>query len=187
MRSIILIPVIHTEADLGSLAESVREHYVARRGAAGWDERQRLVAGIWDQIRAKVDKLRLDYRKVRVFQDGLPVCGQELRIVEQLAEAGSANHQLVLDLVHKGATLVGTEDPQLLIREYQMHVQELAQAGARRVAPHDAAELLSARDRFIAGRISETLLEDETGLLFLGAAHRLDTASLAGIEVRALE
>lgn len=187
MRSIILIPVIHTAADLGSLAESVREHYVARQGPAGWEQRQRLVGRIWDEIRTKIGKLRLDYRKLRVFQDGLPVCGQELRIVEQLAEAGSVNHQLVLDLVRKGATLVGTEDPQLLIREYQMHVEQLGKAGADHAAPAGAAELLEARDRFIAGRISETLLEDETGLVFLGAAHRLDTPSLSGIEVRALE
>ena len=187
MRSIILIPVLHTAADLGSLAESVREHYVARQGPAGWEQWQRVVGRIWDDIRAKIDQLRLDYRKVRVFQDGLPVCGQELQIVEQLAEAGSANHQLVLDLVRKGATLVGTEDPQLLIREYQMHVEQLGKANAVPEGPAGAAELLEARDRFIAGRISETLLEDETGVLFLGAAHRLDGPSLAGIEVRRLE
>jgi hypothetical protein len=172
---------------LGSLAEPVRKHYVARQGAAGWDQWQRTVGRIWEEIRAKINELRLDYRKVRVFQDGLPVCGRELQIVEQLAEAGSANHQLVLDLVRKGATLVGTEDPQLLIREYQMHVEQLGKANAVHQAPAAADELLEARDRFIAGRISESLLDGETGLLFLGAAHRLDGTSLSGIKVRRLD
>jgi hypothetical protein len=35
------------------------------------------------------------------------------------------------------------------------------------------AALLEQRDRFIAERISETLGEDELGILFIGALHRV--------------
>jgi pheromone shutdown protein TraB len=52
--------------------------------------------------------------------------------------------------------------------------------------PGEAAELLAARDRFIAQRIAATLAEGETGLLFLGAAHRLDALRALGIAVRTL-
>jgi pheromone shutdown protein TraB len=45
---------------------------------------------------------------------------------------------------------------------------------------------LAARDRFIAQRIAATLAEGETGLLFLGAAHRLDALRALGIAVRTL-
>jgi len=201
MKSVVLIPVIHSAADLGSLAESVREHYLTRYGPAAWGRREQAVAAIWAEIARRIDRLGLDYGKTRIYQDGLPVCGQELGIVEKLAAAGSTNHQIVLDLVHRGAALVGTEDPRLLIREYQMHREQLGAGQPGGVAgmpgamptsswacdehghedvampPGPSAEavaLLEARDRFIAQRIAETLQDGQTGLLFLGAAHRID-------------
>jgi hypothetical protein len=207
MKRVILIPVIHDLADLGSLADSVRAHYTQRLGPAAWEQRQRAVAKLWGDIRRGLDALRLDWPRARIYQDGLPICGKEEQITRELAGAGSLNHQLVLELMHKGATLVGTEDPQLLIREYQLQREQLAAAagGAKPSAatgdpipaapPGDsnpspapaAAELLSARDRFIAQRIAATLADDETGLLFLGAAHRIDGLLRAqGIEVAAL-
>ena len=188
MRTVISIPVIHTAANLGSLAESVRELY-AQRGPAAWQERERLVARLWGDIRARLDALGLDYSRVRIYQDGLPVCGCELQIVEELAGAGSLNHQLILELLGKGATLVGTEDPQLLIGEYQLHRRHVdASKSEDGTSPSagEAAALLGARDRFIARRIAQTLQEGETGLLFLGALHRLDALSAGGIDVRPL-
>jgi len=191
MKSVVLIPVIHTAADLGSLADSVREHYLTRYGPAGWGRREQAVAAIWAEIARRIDRLGLEYGKTRIYQDGLPVCGQELGIVEKLAAAGSTNHQIVLDLVHRGATLVGTEDPQLLIREYQMHREQLGagQPGdvGRSGPSAEAVALLEARDRFIAQRIAETLQDGETGLLFLGAAHRIDGLMSPDIAVRALD
>jgi len=190
MRRVILIPVIHNLADLGSLAESVRKHYLERFGPAVWAQRQRAVARLWDGIRQSIDALDLDHRKLRVYQDGLPVCGMEMQIVEELAGAGSLNHQLVVKLAGKGAIVVGTEDPQLLIREYQLQRAQIAlPAGSKGPSPlpREAAELLAARDRFIAERIASTLPENETGLLFLGVAHRIDgELRAAGIEVATL-
>jgi hypothetical protein len=66
--------------------------------------------------------------------------------------------------VREGATLVGTESPALLLDEYR-----LLQSPERTEA--QAAALLDARDRFIAGRIDATLGDDDDGVLFIGALH----------------
>ena len=189
MKRVIFIPVIHDLADLGSLAESVRAHYLQHFGPAVWQQRQRAVEELWKQIRRAIDALHLDYHLVRIYQDGLPVCGQEEQIVHELAGAGSLNHQLVLELMGQGAMLMGTEDPQLLIREYQLHRRRM-DAAAQRPAPplpSEAADLLAARDRFIAQRIAATLADAETGLLFLGAAHCPDALRAEGIGVVTLQ
>ena len=129
VKRVIHIPVIHNFADLGSLAESVRTHYLQHFGPAVWQQRERAVAELWKQIRGSIDALHLDFGQIRIYQDGLPLCGKEEQIVHELAGAGSLNHQLVLELMGKGAALVGTEDPQLLIREYQLHRRRMDAAG----------------------------------------------------------
>ncbi len=194
MRSLLVVPILHTAADLGSLADSVRGHYLAQYGPAAWAERERTVAAIWADVRKRLAAIAPDCSTLWVYQDGLPVCGQEMKILEELAAAGSVNHQIVLDLVRRGATLAGTEDPRLLIAEYEMHRRQLNPAGAATRGPADEATpfeqnpaaLLEARDRFIARRISETLPQGHTGLLFLGAAHRVEPHLAADIEVRTL-
>jgi hypothetical protein len=189
VKRVIVIPIIHNAADLGSLAESVRAHYVERFGPAVWQQRQQAVRDLWQGIRRAIDALRLDYRRVRIYQDGLPVCGKEEPILQELAEAGSLNHQLVRELMGRGAVLVGTEDPQLLIREYQLQRRRLGAAANQQTpspSSDEAAGILAARDRFIAQRIAATLEDGETGLLFLGAAHPLDALRAAGLDVATL-
>jgi hypothetical protein len=189
-RRVIAVPVIHTAADLGSLVEAVRTRYQRELGAAAWENRQRAVAGLWDAITQRIAALHLDYSVVRIYQDGLPVCAHELDIVRELARAGSRNHQLILELLDQGAVLVGTEDPQLLLREYQMQRRQLLPAESATRGPvggaAEAAEVLALRDRWIAQRIAETLLDGQTGLLFLGAAHRLDALGALGIRIETL-
>jgi len=194
MRRLILIPIIHTAADLGSLAGTVQDRYLSRFGAAAWAKREQVVQQIWNTVRTKLAALGLDCGKVVIYQDGLPVCGHERQIVEELAKAGSLNHQLVLELLAQGATLVGTEDPQLLIREYQLQCRRLrpeatalgAAAASADDAADEAAELLAARDRFIAQRVAETLPDGALGLLFLGAAHRLPAPQSPDLHVETL-
>ncbi len=131
MKRVIHIPVVHTLADLGSLGESVRAGYLQRYGAAGWGERQRAVGKFSGDVRRAVEALPLAWPSARIYQDGLPVCGKEEQIVRELAAAGSANHQLVLELVGRGASLVGTEDPELLLREYHLQRRRMESSGAR--------------------------------------------------------
>jgi hypothetical protein len=187
MRRLIWIPIVHTSADLGRLSEPVRDYYLKTFGPEGWNQRERAVARLWDAIREKLRELDLDYRAARIYQDGLPVCGLEQEIVRELAQVGSSNHQLILELLDKGATLMGTEDPQLLIREYQMHQRHTAkERPPDQDSREEAARLLAARDEFIEKRIDETLQAGETGLLFLGAAHGRDMLRSTDIRVESL-
>jgi len=116
---------------------------------------------------------------VRLYQDGLPVCGREAEIVADLAQKGSRNHQLLLRLMAQGAILMGTESGELLLQEYQLARQALtsrtpraAELAARRRSRGEA--LLEQRDRFIARRIHETLQKGEAGLLFVGMLHAVE-------------
>ena len=170
MRRLIYIPIIHTSADLGSLSESVRAHYTKVCGKASWSQREQIVRALWTEIARNLDALHLEDRKTRIYQDGLPICGFEERIVRELAKAGSSNHQLILRLLDQGAVLMGTEDSQLLMEEYDLQKQCIAQEGGDKSTSEERRKhmdrVLKARDSFIAERIATTLQEGEVGLLF---------------------
>jgi hypothetical protein len=151
---------------------------------------------MWSEIERLIDRWELCYERVRLYQDGLPVCERELEIVADLANKGSLNHRLLQRLIQKGASLMGTESSELLLEEYE-RAKEAARppistcswrAKAHRPSTGDPASLrgdplLSRRDTFIAGRINSTLREGETGILFLGMLHSLDNLLAEDIEV----
>jgi hypothetical protein len=180
-RSLLWVPIVHTRADMGSLGDSVARLSKQRLGKAKWDAHMRDVDALWGEIRRMIDALGLDYPRVRLYQDGLPVCDHEEKIVRELAGAGSANHRLVVDLIDRGARLSGTESPQLLLEEYQLNRYLLSPEGSfppssigAAAIRQEARRVLEARDRFIASRIAETLQPGEQGLIFLGKLHSLD-------------
>ncbi len=189
MRRLIYVPIVHTMADMGSEAEALREEYIKRYGEARWSRSRQVIEEVWDGIRGRLLSMPLDYRKLRIYQDGLPVCGREVEIAREVARRGSKNYALVLELVERGATLEGTEDPALLVEEYH-YITSLAQAKSQ--AEREAAEarytkesarILKERDRFISRRIDETLKEGETGVLFLGMLHQVDQLLPKDIQV----
>ena len=125
-RRLLHIPIIHSQAEMGSLSPTIQAMTVRKLGAKGWERNVSLIDGIWTQIEQAIDSWSLPYEKVRLYQDGLPVCGRELEIVSELAKAGSRNHQLLLRLKERGATLMGTESAGLLVQEYNLIKQTLA-------------------------------------------------------------
>jgi hypothetical protein len=188
-RRLIWIPIVHTEADLGNMAETVRNLYVRKMGRAKWAKHVADIDRLWRGVRAKIKGMHLDYSKVRLYQDGLPDCGREEQIVRGLARAGSQNHQLLADLMEKGATIMGTESPELLLEEYNL-AREALVASDRRESPEAAARrgalskaILEKRDRYIGARIAETLQPGETGVIFLGMLHSLASRLPPDIEV----
>ena len=189
MRTLIAIPIIHTEQDMGSLREQARQEYVARYGQEKWDDHLKSIDEIWDGIRQMIAALELPHAGVRLYQDGLPQCNKEVDIVRDVAARGSKNHQILMDLMQIGAHLMGTEDPQLLLQEYQYlqgalgGKQNLAEANQQQ---EQSLRLLALRDRFIAARINATLASGEIGLLFLGMAHAVEPLLDADILVRHL-
>jgi len=179
-RHLIYIPILHTEGDAGSLAPSLKQAYLKKFGEKKWGEHVSAIEAMWGAIETGLRSRLLDFAKLKVYQDGLPLCGREREIVSELAGRGLPNYRLVAWLAGKGAEVVGTEDPQLLVAEYQFH-KKIAEAKkprekARLTQEFESAagDLLVKRDRAISERISKTLGEGETGILFIGLLHRVD-------------
>jgi hypothetical protein len=205
MRKLIYVPIVHTTADMGSQAEALEREHVRRHGRGEWARTRRLIDEVWEGLRTRLLALALDYRGVRIYQDGLPVCGRELDIVREVAQAGSRNYTLILELLKRGAVVEGTESPDLLREEYErirsaipkksvprgrMQTGELASAGlpdqAREESARESERILRQRDEFIGRRIDETLKEGEVGILFIGLMHRVDRFLPRDVEVQYL-
>ncbi len=173
-RALIHIPIIHTQADMGTLAKEMGSRLAKELGPQFLQKKETAVERLWRSIETMLAEIQLPYSRVRIYQDGLPVCGREIEIVNELANAGSRNHRLIAELAKKGATIMGTESGELLIEEYRRVKQILAQSGvATKADPMiDAgAALLQKRDQFIAERIDQTLQPGEIGILFIGMLH----------------
>lgn len=190
MRALIYVPIVHSEVDLGTMADEVRRQFQEVFGSEEWTRRSASVEAMWDGLRTRLCALPMAWPRVRLYQDGLPVSGREREIVSDLAARGSRNHQLIEELMDRGATLMGTEDPEVMVKEYR-RIQRLVQASQER-APDEQVEglkregetVLRQRDAFIARRIDSTLKEGETGILFLGLLHRVDELLDGKFEVR---
>jgi pheromone shutdown protein TraB len=184
-RHLIYVPVVHSEADMGSMASAVTRSLRLRPDQHR--TRQEKIARFWEKVRASL-LAALDERlggagslaRVRIYQDGLPTSGElARRIARESAAKGSHNYSLVLELLDRGAALEQTESPDLLREEYSMLRRK--SRNARR-----ASELLELRDRFMADRINATLQEGETGVLFIGALHKVGERLASDIEVSML-
>ncbi len=188
-KELICVPIVHTAADMGGLARAVRRLAVRKLGRQAWERKVDVIGQMWADIRGTVEGWEMPWEKVRLYQDGLPLCGREEEIVRDLAEAGSPNHQLLVSLMSKGATLMGTESGDLIVEEYRVAQEILAtkdpDEAARIEAQHKARSrsLIVRRDRFIAGRINESLRAGEIGLLFLGLLHSIEPGLAKDIQV----
>jgi hypothetical protein len=190
LRTLIYAPIIHSEADLGSVGGEVRQRFQDAFGRGAWERRFSSVEAMWEGLGKKLLALPLKWERTRLYQDGLPVCGREAEIVRDLARQGSRNHQLVLELMSRGAILTGTESAPLIVAEYR-RIQKLLEAARMEDSDAVALELkaegerlLRERDAFIATRIDATLQEDETGVLFVGLLHRVDELLGDGFEIQ---
>ncbi|MEI6067149.1 MAG: hypothetical protein WCP96_07410 [Methylococcaceae bacterium] len=163
LRRLIYVPILHAQEDAKHKASilpkdqkiAVKKVKIARELSA--------VDEMWEGIAAKIEGLNLHWNKTRIYQDGTPVCGNELRLAKRLAESGSPNFSFILDLIKKGATLEGTEDMDLLIQEYDLLNKLLMKSSATHQQSKNAEyqtksrELLALRDQFILNRITGTL------------------------------
>ncbi len=178
MRTLIYVSIIHTSADLGSIAEDVTKRGIANLGEEIWTKHRKTVEGFWDVISHYFDSL--DVKGVKLYQDGM-IAEDDVgkKIVEDTAKAGSKNYQLVLRLLERGAVMVKTEDFKLVKQEYdRLLAITQAKSTTRKIIAFARYKLLkgvllSKRDHFIARRIDQTLEEDEKAILFLGALHKI--------------
>lgn len=94
-----------------------------------------------------------------------------LKTVKSLIEQRLPQYLIIEKLMKKGAEIHSTERAQLLLEEHEMW-----QEAVKGITPSNQKKesLLQARDEFIARRICQTLPENEIGILFIGAAHKVD-------------
>ena len=180
MRQLIYVPVIHSEADMGSMADPLKKEFTNQFGVHVWKEHVKAVDEMWEGIAKKLERTDFNVSQMRIYQDGLPICGREMDIVRDVAAQGSQNHRLVLSLVERGAHLEGSEDAKLLLKEYHYIKAITDEPDPKRKLKKarwlhwPRKWLLTQRDRFIARRIAQTLKAGETGVLFAGITHRID-------------
>lgn len=176
MRTLIYVPIIHTSADLGSLAKDVNKRGLADLGSQVWQEHRRTVEGFWDAISLYFNYI--DEWGLKIYQDGM-VAEDEIarRIVDEGLRSGSRNYELISKLLEREAILVRTEDFNLVKEERdRLLTMTQAKSTAQKLIAFLKYKfiknrLLNKRDRFIAQRINETLNDGEKGVLFIGAFH----------------
>lgn len=192
MRRLIYVPIIHTEADLGSLAEEIEERAKAVMGDADWQKHKKEVNLYWQEIYDYWEEKNIP--GLKIFQDGMPVDGRAgENIVKSMANNGSINYKIIEQLIDKGAKLMQTEDAELLKEEYFL-TRDLTKSDPASVSLQALSryklrkdQLLKARDTYIARRIDESLKESETGVCFLGASHRVVSRLAEDIDVITLK
>jgi hypothetical protein len=182
MRTLIIVPIVHSREDMGSLASD---------SAQGLAEATRRGAAFWSALIERVESLGQDWNGVKVYQDGLPDTLPEL-VDRVVAKGPGRNYELLRWLLGCGSTVLGTEDPRLLVEEGTLlkaisDASGPTKSAAKAAYARRAPALLNERDTYIARRIDTTLGDGQTGLLFIGAAHEVDKHLPHDIAVRRLD
>ncbi|MBU0646769.1 hypothetical protein KJ611_04875 [Patescibacteria group bacterium] len=192
MKTLIYVPIIHTSADLGSLAKDITKRGIADLGEEFWEEHKKTVNGFWDVLSHYFDSQEVSGAKI--YQDGMVAEGEVgEKIVEEGVKQGSKNYELVSKLISRGAILVKTEDFNLVKGELD-RLRRITQSKnltgkllsfIKYKLTKD--RLLNKRDKFIAKRIDETLRHSETGILFIGAYHNIKNKLPHGFFIREIK
>jgi len=176
MRRLIYIPIIHTDADMGSLASALNQSTAALCGEERWERHKATASHFWQMVSEYLETL--DTKILKVYQDGF-ASDSDLgkKIIEEGARRGSKNYEIILNLLNRGAEIISTEDMALLQEEYGLisRIIKAKTPSQRRSAYKEyesrKSRLTMERDSFIARTTNETLEDGEVGLLFMGAYH----------------
>ena len=178
MKALIYVPIIHMSSDMGSLAKDLNTRGIADLGEELWKEHIKTVGTFWNELSYYFDSV--DVSGMKIYQDGMIAEGEVGQmIVQEGAKSGSKNYELVSELLKRGAILVKTEDFKLVKKERDRLIaitqakslpEKLIAFMKYKVTKN---RLLNKRDEFIAGRVGETLNQDETGIIFIGAFHNI--------------
>lgn len=182
MRRLHVIPIVHSNEDLGKLAPQIDARKSELVSAEQIQTTRHTVRSFWEELRKAIEAWSIDFSNLLVFQDALPVEpkggeGIPLLIVNDLAEKGSQNHVILRWLGQQGAQIVGTESSELLLEEYRLAKQMLENEDYDDTDSADRTlglSLLNQRDQFIADRIDDLLDEETVGLLFIGLMHSVE-------------
>ncbi|MFA4876988.1 MAG: hypothetical protein WC586_06210 [Methanoregula sp.] len=179
-KKLMLIPIVHSEKEMGSLKSDISEMIDRKFGKEKRDQHRKDVALFWDNLRTMVDTVlvNIDGSAVRIYQDGMPIGGEiGAKLIAMGAKDGIPNHQIVLSIIEHGGVLEKTESPALIKEEYEIiksvvnAATDMEREALSEKFKHRLYELTLERDKFIAGRINESLRDGEFGMLFIGATH----------------
>lgn len=180
MRTLIYVPIIHSSADMGSLGKELKHESVSVSGEDKWQKHNDTVNGYWETIELYFENIDKCINGLKIYQDGMFVDGEmALKIIKEGIKSGSKNSEIVLKLMDRGAILIQTEDFDMVKAEYdglqsvlksKNNIQKLILLLRYKILK---PIFLSRRDKFIARTIAKTLNQNETGILFIGAFHRI--------------
>ncbi len=168
MRRLIYIPIVHTDADMGSLASTLEQSTAALCGKERWERHKATAAKFWQMVSDYLETL--DVKNLKVYQDGFVSDGNPgKKIIEEGVRRGSKNYEIILNLLNRGAEVISTEDMALLQEEYR-YISQIIKAetpSQRKLAYKEyesrKSQLTIERDNFIARTINETLEDGEWG------------------------
>jgi hypothetical protein len=180
MKTLIYVPIIHSSADMGSLGEGLKSKSISELGETLWRKHTETVNGYWDAIESYFNNLELSVKWMKIYQDGMFAEGEmAIKIIAEGLKSGSKNSKIVSELISRGAKLTKTEDFDLVMAEYE-GIKSILKAKDKWLKLFYLLRykilkpcLLRRRDKFIAGRIAETMEKGETGILFIGAYHNI--------------
>ena len=182
MKKLIYIPIVHNQADLGSLGSRLSMEGEKKYGASHWNHHLEQVNKAWDRVESEILRHVLDKEaeKIVIYQDGLPVAGETgTQIIKDTAEKGSKNYSIIAGLLDSGAKLEVAENKELLFREYYL-LSDISKAESAEkqleaffTYQEVSQQLLNERDKHIASQINSTLRDGETGIAFFGASHSI--------------
>jgi hypothetical protein len=180
MRKLIYVPIIHSVADMGTMGDELKRKSVLGLGENVWQTHTDTVNGYWAAIESYFENIDLYVKGIKIYQDGMFVDGEmAMKLIRDGVKSGSKNSEIVSSLINRGATLMKTEDFKMVKDEYDglqsilkstNNIQKLIQLLRYKLSK---PLFLRRRDRFIAATIDETLEPDETGILFIGAYHKV--------------
>jgi len=180
MRTLLYVPIIHSSADMGSLKKELVQKSVSSLGENKWQKHSETVNGYWKIIESYFETPDIKNKDVKIYQDGMFVDGEPaIKIINKGIKSGSKNSEIVSKLIGNGAILIKTEDFKMVKDEYD-GLQSILKSknNFQRLFLLLRYKILKPifllrRDKFIAGRIAETLGRNETGILFIGAFHKI--------------
>lgn len=188
MRSLIYVPIIHSHADLGSLAAAVNTQGVLRLGDEYWLKHKQIVDGLWASIRNYF--AYIDVTGYLIYQDGMVTDGElGQQIVEDGKQAGSKNFELLAQLIDRGAILARTENLRIIKAERDRLVAIIETKSTSKkiiaVLKYKLFKniLLRKRDAYIANKIENTLGYNKHAILFIGADHNVKSKLPQDIQI----
>ncbi|MEK7074401.1 MAG: hypothetical protein AAB968_01395 [Patescibacteria group bacterium] len=180
MPTLYYVPIIHSVEDYGSLGSVIKAAFSEKKRMV-FDNLQKDILEYWQIVEKRIDEAIPDVRGLVMYQDSLPVGDREkiLTLFRHLCKdhPGSPNFRLVKKLINNGAVLTGTEDMNLVMKQwniYQRAVETPSIVEHREILDEPRVrsdKITKLRDEFIAKRIRDTLPKSGKGILFIGRNH----------------